>query len=196
MVARAAIKTILLISFFVLADAGAAVSAGRGSLLGLRAPDFALRDMKGNYVSLTALRGKVVVLNFWATWCPPCKLEMPSLNRLHNDYLARGLEVIAVSTDSSDKGIRNYTGELHLNLRILRDRDGRLSKLYGVYSLPTTFVIDQSGMVVLRYMGEQDWDSPKIRAKIEALLDRSSLAPSVRPKPSPVLFHSQPRNQF
>lgn len=192
MVARAAIRILLLISIFVLTDAGAVVSAGRDSLLGSRAPDFTLRDTKGNYVSLTALRGKVVVLNFWATWCPPCKLEMPGLNRLHNDYIARGLEVIAISTDSSDKGIRNYTGELQLNLRIVRDTDGRISKLYRVYSLPTTFVIDQSGRVVLRYMGEQDWDSPEIRAKIEALLNRSSHTPKVRPKASPVLFYNQP----
>jgi peroxiredoxin len=196
MVARAAIKTLLLISIFVLADAGTAVSASRGSLLGSRAPDFALRDMNGNYVSISALRGKVLVLNFWATWCPPCKLEMPSLNRLHNDYRAKGLEVVAISTDSSEKGIRDYTGEMRLSLRILRDSDGRISELYGVYSLPTTYVIDQSGMVVLHYMGEQDWDSPKIRAELEALLNRSSQAPNVRPKASPVLFYNREKIRF
>jgi peroxiredoxin len=196
MVARAAIKTLLLISIFVLTDAGAAVSANRGSLLGSRAPDFALRDMKGNYVSLTAMRGKVVVLNFWATWCPPCKLEMPSLNRLYNDYRTKGLEVVAISTDSSEKGIRNYLSETRLSLRFLQDRDGRISRLYGVYSLPTTYVIDQSGMVVLHYMGEQNWDSLEIRSKLEALLKRASQVPNGRPEASPVFFYNQKKNSF
>jgi peroxiredoxin len=196
MVARAAIKTLLLISIFVLTDAGTAVSASRGSLLGSRAPDFALRDMKGNYVSLTAMRGKVVVLNFWATWCPPCKLEMPSLNRLYNDYRTKGIEVVAISTDSSEKGIRNYLGETRLSLRILQDQDGRISRLYGVYSLPTTYVIDQSGMVVLHYMGEQNWDSLEIRSKLEALLKRTSRVPNGRPEASPVFFYNQKKNSF
>jgi peroxiredoxin len=191
MVARAAIRFLLLISFLVLADAGTSAAVSGNSLLGSRAPEFALRDMKGNYVSITGLRGKVVVVNFWATWCPPCRIEMPSLNRLHNDYRSKGLVVVAVTTESSERGIRNYLSETHLNLPIVLDNDGRVSKIYGVFSLPTSYVIDRSGTVVLYYMGEQNWDSIELRSKIEALLERTSRAPSEKPGASPVIFYDR-----
>jgi peroxiredoxin len=198
MVARAAIKTLILISILVLADAGTSAAVNGGSLVGSRAPEFALKDMSGSYVSVTALRGKVVVINFWATWCPPCRLEMPALNRLYKDYRDRGLVVIAVTTESSERGIKNYLKETHLSLPIVLDRDGRVSRVYGVFSLPTSFVIDRSGTVVLHYMGDQNWDGLEVRSKIEALLERKARVPGGKPEASPVIFYKghNSRNSF
>lgn len=164
------------------------------SLIGSRAPEFAQRDINGRYVSITSLRGKVIVLNFWATWCPPCKKEIPGLDRLYGDYRSQGLEVVAVSTDSSERGIKEFLKETPLSYRILRDGDGKISRLYGVYSLPTTFIVDRSGIVIKHFIGEQDWDSPQTRATIESLLKRAE-SDLARPEAVPV-FLERPGNSF
>lgn len=187
MVARAAVRTLLLGSMLVMTTHAPSWGFGADFLVGSRAPEFALRDMQGNYVSVTALRGKVIVLNFWATWCPPCKVEIPGLEALNRKYGARGLAVVAVSTDSSEKGIRKFLRETPLSYRVVHDRDGKISRLYGVYSLPTTFIIDRSGVVIRHFMGEQNWNSPEMRALIEALLQRTSRN-RVRPETTPVFF--------
>lgn len=170
MVAKAAIRTFLISGALVLAANAPSSAFTAESLLGARAPDFAQRDINGNYVSVTSLRGKVIVLNFWATWCPPCKKEIPGLERMYREYRSQGLEVVGVSTDSSERGIRDFLKESPLSYRILRDTDGKISRLYGVYSLPTTFIIDRSGIVIKHFIGEQNWDSPKMRTSIESLL--------------------------
>jgi len=186
-VARATIRTLLISSFLVLANAGPAAPSGADSLVGQRAPEFALRDMEGKFVSITALRGKVVVLNFWATWCPPCKKEIPGLDALQRQYGRQGLAVVGVSTDSSERGIRDFLRENPAGYRFVHDRDGKVSRLYGVYSLPTTFVIDRSGIVIRHYRGDQDWGSREMRERLEALLERSSRDATV-PQASPASF--------
>jgi peroxiredoxin len=188
MVARAAVRALLLCGVLMLAPPAPAWAFGADSLVGSRAPEFALRDMQGKYVSLTALRGKVVVLNFWATWCPPCRKELPGLERLRREYAGRGLAVVAVSTDSTERGIRKFLAETPLSLRVVHDRDGRISQLYGVFSLPTTFVIDRRGIVMRHYIGEQDWGSPRVRSSLENLLERSSRRRGPGPEATPVFF--------
>ncbi len=187
MVAWAAIRTSLLTLALVLATAGSVATFEPSSLVGAKASEFAMRDMAGSYVSITAMRGKVIVLNFWATWCPPCKVEMPGLEQLYHDYRAGGLEVIGLSTDSSEAGIREFLSKTPVNFPILHDRSGRVTKLYGVNSLPTTFLIDRSGTVVELFIGEQDWTSPHMRDRIESLLKRASGAPG-KPGAVPVFF--------
>lgn len=168
---------------------------GVESLVGSRAPEFVLRDMDGKYVSITALRGKLVVLNFWATWCPPCRKELPGLDRLYGDYLGQGLVVVAVSTDSTERGIRKFLAENPFRLRVVHDRDGKISQLYGVFSLPTTFIIDRRGIVISHIIGEQDWSSSQIRSRIDTLLERSSRRHGPGPEATPVFF-DRPRDSF
>jgi peroxiredoxin len=139
-------------------------------VLNNRAPDFTLKDMNGKPVTLSALKGKVVLLNFWATWCPPCKAEMPALNSLYKSLRHRGFEVIAVSTDSSLSHIKDYLSGVRLDFTIVQDDQHSVSKQYRVFSMPTTFLIDKNGMIVEKFYGEYDWNEPDIRKQVEKLL--------------------------
>lgn len=139
-------------------------------LINAKAPDFTLRDMQGKAITLSSLRGKVVVLNFWATWCPPCKAEMPSLNRLYRDLKARGLEIIAVSSDSASSYVKDYLAKTPLDFTIVHDETKAVTKQYKVFSMPTTFLIDRNGIVVEKFFGEYDWAEPETRQKIEKFL--------------------------
>ena len=135
-----------------------------------RAPEFTLKDLQGRSLSLSALKGKVVLLNFWATWCPPCKAEMPSMNKLYNDMKARGLEVIAISADNSPSAVREFLSKCRLDFLVLFDETKAVTRLYHVFSMPTTFLIDRNGVIVEKFYGEEDWNDPAIRKKIENLL--------------------------
>jgi peroxiredoxin len=135
------------------------------------APDFTLNDINGKKVNLSEFRGKVVVLNFWATWCGPCRAEMPSLNNLYNEYKDKGLVVLAVSMDTSEKPVKSFVKELKLAFPVLMDKDKAVSfDEYAVLGLPTTFLIDKNGGVIEKIMGEKEWDSPQMKEKILKLL--------------------------
>ena len=140
------------------------------NLINSRAPDFALRDTAGKNISLSAFKGKVVLLNFWATWCPPCRAEMPALNKLYREKKNRGLEIIAVSTDRSVSSVKDFLEKHKVDFPILFDEDRTAVKLYRVFSMPTTFLIDRNGTVVEKFYGEYDWTEPETKGKIEKLL--------------------------
>jgi peroxiredoxin len=135
-----------------------------------KAPDFSLKDAHGRSLSLSSLRGKVVLINFWATWCPPCKAEMPSMNRLYNEIRNRGFEVVAISTDNSLSTIKDFLARNRIDFPVLFDETKSVTRQYHVFSMPTTFLIDRSGMIVEKFYGEEDWTDPVIRKKIEKLL--------------------------
>ena len=139
-------------------------------IINSKAPDFTLKDLNGKTVSLSAFKGKVVLLNFWATWCPPCRAEMPALNKLSNALKPRGLEVIAVSTDRSINDIKGFLENHRVDFPILFDTDRSAAKQYRVFSMPTTFLIDRNGMIVEKFYGEYDWTEPETKGKIEKLL--------------------------
>lgn len=139
------------------------------SLENSKAPDFTLRDINGRVIKLSSLNGKVVLLNFWATWCPPCKAEMPSLNRLYAEMQSSGLVVIAVSTDKSAAPVREFLGKNHLDFTVLWDEKLSVTKQYKVFSMPTTFLIDRKGMIVEKFMGEYEWTDEEIKKKIRKL---------------------------
>jgi len=135
-----------------------------------KAPDFTLRDLQGKSIAFSSLKGKVVLLNFWATWCPPCKAEMPAMNRLYHEIKARGFEIIAVSTDTSLSTIRDYLAKNRVDFPILHDEKKSVSKQYRVFSMPTTFLIDRNGTIVEKFYGEYDWTDSDVRKQIEKLL--------------------------
>lgn len=135
------------------------------------APDFTLEDLSGKRVSLKDLRGKVVVLNFWATWCPPCRLEMPSMEKLHRELKEKGLEVVAVNIKETKNEVSKFFDELGLTFSALLDRDGRVSEEYGAWAIPLTYIIDQRGEFVGKITGHKDWYSHDVRAFFRRLLD-------------------------
>ena len=121
------------------------------------APDFTLQDLNGNWSSLSEFKGKVVILDFWATWCPPCRAEIPHFIELYDDYKDKGLEIIGVSLDfNANKILGAFVEENSINYTILiGDRD--VTDLYGgIMSIPTTFVIDRDGGIRKKYIGYKE----------------------------------------
>ncbi len=134
-----------------------------------KAPDFSLKDLSGRPVTLSSLKGKVVLLNFWATWCPPCISEMPVFNRLYKQMRARGLEIVAISADRSEDYVRDFTSKHSLDFKVIYDESRDVVKRYKVFSMPTTFLIDKNGIIVEKFFGEYDWTDQEIKKKIEKL---------------------------
>ncbi len=139
-------------------------------LSGQAAPDFTLKDLEGNTVSLSSFKGKVVFLNFWATWCPPCKDELPSIEKLHNLMKQKGLVVLAVSMDKSPGRVKEFLKQHPVSFRVLMDDNASASRAYKVFSLPMTFIIDKRGVLIEKHFGEKDWSKPDALQSIEALL--------------------------
>jgi peroxiredoxin len=145
------------------------------SLVGYLAPQFTLRNLKGNRVSLDSFKGQVVVLNFWATWCVPCRIEMPAFENLYRRYRSLGVAVVGVSLDKgADEKVRKFVEEYQLSFPILMDSDGKAEKLYPSVSIPFTFVIDKAGRIVARVDGAKNWESKETFDAIEYLLKDSS----------------------
>ena len=154
----------------VLALAVATAGAGELSPQDRFAPPLSLPDLDGGDFTLDELRGRVVLVNFWATWCPPCVAEMPALDRLRADLDAEGLVVVAVSREEPVRRVRHFTRRLGLALRFAHDGDGRASASWQVQLLPTSFLVDATGRLRYRALGEVDWDHPAVRDRIRTLL--------------------------
>lgn len=128
---------------------------------GYEAPDFELTDLDGQVHKLSEQRGKVVFLNLWATWCPPCIAEMPSIEALNRRFRGQDLVILAVSEDAEgEKAVRPLIEQLGVSFPILLDPDGALSPRYGVTGYPETFVIGRDGRVLEHFIGPTDWVSP------------------------------------
>jgi cytochrome c biogenesis protein CcmG, thiol:disulfide interchange protein DsbE len=149
--------------------------------VGSTAPDFVARDLEGNPVRLADLRGEVVLLNIWATWCPPCREEMPSMQRLHEEFRGRGFHVVAVSIDAPmgrrDRGgreggnVRAFAREMGLTFPLWLDPAGDIQRVYRSTGVPESFVIDRQGRVVKKVLGATEWDSAANRDLIARLLE-------------------------
>ncbi len=120
---------------------------------GSPAPDFTLKTIDGKEIRLSDLKGKVVLINFWATWCPPCQREMPLFERVYRKYKDRGFEILAISTDAEVSKVKEFIKEYKLSFPVLMD-NGEVSSLYGVQGLPTSFLIDREGKIVKIRLGE------------------------------------------
>jgi len=132
--------------------------------------DFSLPLLEGETKSLSSYKGKVVFLNFWATWCGPCRVEMPSMEALYNKFSDKGLEILAVNSGEDQATVRSFLKNEGFSFPAMLDLDGRVSANYGIQAIPTTFLIDRDGMIILRLVGSIDWDTPKIHAALESLL--------------------------
>jgi len=122
---------------------------------------FSLKNVAGKEISLDDYKGKFVLLNFWATWCAPCRKEMPAMSNLHNEFGGEGLEVIGVHVGPSLAGIKKFLEAVPVSFTILIDKNMGLAS-WGVQGLPTTFLINPEGKLVYKAVGEREWDSPEM----------------------------------
>jgi peroxiredoxin len=139
-------------------------------IIGQEAPAFTLNDLEGKPISIKDYKGKVVFINFWATWCPPCKEEIPSLNKLHKKYSGKDFAVIGISTDDSKKAIVKFLKKHKVDFVIPHDKDGKIMREYKVFSLPTSFLIDKQGKIIEKFLGPHDWIEKDFLKKIENLM--------------------------
>jgi peroxiredoxin len=140
---------------------------------GQRAPDFTLTDLQGHAVKLSDLRGKAVVLNFWATWCPPCKQEIPWFVDMQNRYGGQGLQVIGVAMDDGgQKDVVKFAAENAINYPVLMGQENVAMQYGGIEYLPTTFYIDRNGIVVDRVFG-QPGNRDEIEQNVKRVIART-----------------------
>jgi thiol-disulfide isomerase/thioredoxin len=133
---------------------------------------FNLVALDGTTIGSQQLAGKVVLLNFWATWCGPCKEEMPSLARLQSEFDPKKVRVVTVTTDIHPQGIKQFLDHLGIRLPVLFDEDQELSRMFMVRGLPTTILIDQDGHALGRAVGPRSWDTQESIALVRRVLDR------------------------
>ena len=171
--------------WMVVAIVGAGLLAGAVALakygpdvqrveVGARAPDFrAVNLATGDSVSLReGYRGAVTLVNIWATWCVPCRVEMPAMEKLYQSLAPRGFRIAAVSIDEgSPEDVQAFARELGLSFDILQDRSTKVQQIYQTTGVPESFLLNREGVIVKRVIGAQDWSSPVNRALIERLLD-------------------------
>jgi len=135
------------------------------------APEFTVPGLTADRIALRNLRGKVVFLNFWATWCPPCKQEMPSMERLYQRYKDRGFIVLGLSIDTADAAtVARFVKSLSLTFPIGLDPKMDVANRYTVRALPSSFLLDRNGYTVAVAMGPREWDGTAAHAVIEGLL--------------------------
>lgn len=164
------IATVLAIGLFWVVVAKA---AGFEVRVASPAPELKAHDLTGASKTLTDYRGKVVVLNFWATWCPPCQREMPSLERLRMQMKGRPLEIVAVSSAETPEEVNTYLAKMKLGFPILLDTDSSNTRRWKVFALPTTFVLDTEGQVRHVLTGPTEWDQGEALAVVESVMSSS-----------------------
>ncbi len=149
---------------------GGAVDSYGPLRAGDAAPAYGARTLDGDSITLAGLQGRTLLLNVWATWCPPCREEMPALQALDDRYRERGLEVVAVSIDQNAQEAAVFADELGLRLRVLHDPAARVTRTFRTTGVPETFLIDRNGRIVRRWIGAFDPLAADVTADVEAAL--------------------------
>ena len=144
---------------------------GSGPTVGIKAIDFTLRNSLGKKVSLSAQKGKVVLLDFWASWCAPCKEEMPFLDMLLTNYGKKGFTILAVNIDNNQNNALKFLNEYNIKLSPLLDANKRVVSMYDVDKMPTSYIIDKEGWIRYIHSGFKSEDFYKYKTEIEALLN-------------------------
>jgi cytochrome c biogenesis protein CcmG/thiol:disulfide interchange protein DsbE len=144
---------------------------GEPSLAGRKAQDFDMQITGASHLS--DLRGKVVVLNFWASWCPPCLEETPSLNKLQQDIVAGGGTVLGISVDEDNDAYQKFLADNHVVFPTYRDATKKTATDYGTSMFPETYLIDRQGRLARKIVGPQDWQSPEVMRSINTLLKQN-----------------------
>lgn len=134
------------------------------------APAITVNSLDGKPLNLSDLKGKVVILNFWATWCPPCREEIPSMMKLNSAMAGKPFQMVAVSIDEGGQpAVASFFKTSGFSLPAYIDPDNRAAKIYGITGVPETFVIDKNGILLKRVIGPLTWDSPEVLSYLEGL---------------------------
>lgn len=185
-IARARWSRLRLAVFSLALTAGAAffgaapAQAGQGA--GKRASDFSLPELRGGTLRLTELRGKIVLLDFWATWCEPCTKELPELEKLSRELAAQDVVVVGVSIDRERKNALDLAATLKLTFKLLHDPEGKVAEVYDPPKMPSSYIIDRDGVV--RFVNEGftgSADVTKLRRQLTQLLQQKTAAPAPTP---------------
>ena len=154
--------------YFVYKEATRAGSPGVVNI-GQQAPDFSIKDQSGHEIKLSDYRGKLVFLNFWATWCAPCIEEMPAMETLNQTFKDRKFQMLAISVDNDWKAVNQFYKEYNLTLPAVLDPGRQVSNLFKVYKFPETFLIDANGYVIKHTWAER-WADPRVMSNIDSLI--------------------------
>ncbi|MDD2320014.1 MAG: TlpA disulfide reductase family protein [Geobacteraceae bacterium] len=163
-------RILIVLALFLAAGCSKGSSApGEGSI----APDFSMQDLSGSDMQLSGLRGTVVLLNFWATWCPPCREEVPSLSRLNALMAGKNFRMVTVALDEAGgKAVASFFRMSGYRLPTVPDPTGKIAKLYGVTGVPETFILDRQGVVRKKIVGPLDWGDPSVVNYLSELQER------------------------
>lgn len=180
---RRSFKKIILVVFITIAVAVVILLQGKDSFftsyqprikVGLPAPNFTFPGLDGKKISLTDFKGKVVFLNIWATWCPPCREEMPSMEKLYQELKGNDFEILAVSVDASGAtAVAPFMKEYKLSFPALLDPGGTIKNLYGTTGVPESFIIGKEGIIEKVVIGPMDWSTPEVVRFFRNLIQKS-----------------------
>jgi len=155
--------SILLILCIITLTACSRKESSRPAIEGKPAPDFTVRDLAGKETRLSDLKGKVALVNFWATWCPPCRGEVPSMAELNRIMAGKPFQMLAISIDQGGKeAVEAFFRQTNTSLPAYLDSNGAIGKMYGITGVPETFVIDRKGVIIKKIIGPLEWNSPEV----------------------------------
>jgi peroxiredoxin len=160
---------------FLREERGSTLKSTKSIQPGHEVPDFAFPDIDGKKVSLSDHRGKVVLVNVWATWCPPCRQEMPSMQRLYEKFKGESFKILAVSIDSEGRQtVAPFMRKMNLTFTALLDQEETIRPLYGITGVPESFIIDKQGILVKKIIGPINWASPEVFLFFKDLIQKPS----------------------